>query len=73
MKKSEYKKQLQNSFLVEAGPQTYTIIECKDKEYAKGGCTCCWYCNACGRSGCDNLIGIRVIDLLERVQCDLED
>jgi hypothetical protein len=75
MKKSEMKVKMeaQRKECLNPPPKRYTIIKCKSKKYSTGGCTCCWYCEECGRSGCDNLYFLRKEDSVEYVDCDLKE
>jgi hypothetical protein len=73
MKKSEYKKQLEEQKNAPQPPITYYRLNCKTKQYATGGCQSCWHCNECGRAGCDNLYWLRREDKIETIQCDLEE
>lgn len=76
MKQSEYKKQLelehQKRLSYVSPPQTYTIIRCKNQKPSM----CCWGCEKCGRSGCNNGIFLSLrkdIDKVIYVDCDLEE
>ena len=31
-----------------------SVIRCDNKIRATQGCTVCWHCKVCGKSGCDN-------------------
>ena len=51
---------------------TQIVIECKYKVYAKSGCTCCWYCSKCGKTGCDNLIYGSPMGNFKKIKCEFE-
>ena len=74
MKKSEMKAQMdaqrEATKNYVAPPHSYIHIRCKEqKRY-----DCCWSCDVCGRSGCNNMLGFRTgIDSCVVVECDLED
>lgn len=74
MKKSQYKANLEAARNAPPVKQIIEIIYCPDKIRATSGCTCCWHCPSCGRSGCDNMIsfGSPYIEYV-RIQCNLED
>jgi len=59
-------------------PHTYKNMICKNIKYTFGGIEntgvhgMCWYCDKCGRSGC-NYQNLRKIDKLIEEVCDLEE
>lgn len=74
MKQSEMKALMRDYPHDPMPPQVYTLIKCKNKKYSDQGCTSCWYCPACGRRGCDNLIYVRWgIDTVRHEDCNLEE
>lgn len=76
MKKADMKRQMEtysDGIKGTLPPQVYKIIKCKDKEYSTSGCTSCWACISCGRSGCDNIYWARLEDKIVKEECNLED
>lgn len=77
MKKLEYKNFLKETFennrLEAEKPKVWSLLKCKEIKYATGGCTCCWYCEACGKTGCNNMLGWKPGDSVQEIECDLED
>lgn len=53
-------------------PTSVTVIKCQNKVMASSGCTCCWHCKACGRGGCDNLLGWHPDLKINYESCELE-
>ena len=53
-------------------PQKFIIIKCKYKKYVTSGCYGCWYCEKCGRRGCDNLYYLKPDDKVITEVCDKE-
>jgi len=60
-------------------PRTYRNIVCENLKYTLGGTDnstgvygMCWYCDKCGRHGC-NYQNLRKIDKLIEEVCDLEE
>lgn len=42
---------------------------CNNKVYSKQGCSCCWHCPKCGKSGCSNLAGFD-LNAIRYVECE---
>ena len=79
MKQSEYKESLEKARLVAEAqmknPKTIEVLKCKNKVFSTSGCHCCWYCEKCGRIGCDNLLSYAPWngDKVEQVECSLTE
>lgn len=50
-------------------PRVYRLIQCRHKVNATSGCTACWSCAKCGRSGCGNMLDWREGDELRTEVC----
>lgn len=79
MKQSEHKENLEKYRLVAEelmkAPKIIKVLKCKNKVFSKSGCHCCWHCEKCGRTGCDNLLSFAPWngDKLEQVECGLTE
>lgn len=74
MKQSEMKAFIEAQKKAIPPPRIFYVIQCKHKEFSTSGCTSCWHCKKCGRSGCDNFYYARLgIDQIKHIECDLEE
>jgi len=74
MKKSEYKANQEYLRSLPPLKQVIEMIDCPDKIYSKSGCTCCWHCPSCGRTGCSNVLGFGSPNIEYKiVKCELTD
>ena len=73
MKQSEHKailaKQREEFLFL---PKKVIIYRCNNIRNNLGGCSACYACDKCGRSGCGNMLGGPGIEY-QIVECDLEE